>query len=306
MCGMWHDLKFQGPFDLAASTRFLEGFAPAAAAPGEPGRLRLAFPVAPSWRPAGVLVQQRAPDDPVRARVFADPSDVDAVVSQVRRILSLDVDARGFAAVAARDPVVAALQERYPGLRPVSFHSPYEAACWAILSHRIRITQAASIKQHLADRFGTPVDVAGVQVPTFPAPAALPSRIPLVSELKSDRILGVALAALDGLLDAEFLRAQPPEKALSGLRELPGIGPFSAELILLRGAALPDGFPATESRLHDEMAHQYGLTSPTIADLTAIAEAWRPYRTWVALLLRARREEETAEITNGRRTTRAS
>ena len=49
---MWHDLSYLGPFDLAASTRFLEGFAPAAAAPGEPGRLRLAFPAAPPATPA--------------------------------------------------------------------------------------------------------------------------------------------------------------------------------------------------------------------------------------------------------------
>lgn len=304
MCGMWHDLRFQGPFDLTACARFVEGLTPGAAA--EPGRLRLAFPVEPSWRPAGVLVQQSEPDGPVRARVFADPSDVDDVLAQTARILSLDVDGTEFPAVGARDPVVAGLQRCCPGLRPVSFHSPYEAACWAILSHRIRITQAVSIRRQLAERFGTPVDVAGVQVPTFPAPAALPDRIPLVSEVKSDRIHGVARAALDGRLDADALRALPPEQALSQLRALPGIGPFSAELILLRGAALPDGFPAAEPRLHDEMAHRYGRTSPTIAELTEIAEAWRPYRTWVALLLRARREEETAEIANGRRTTKAS
>jgi DNA-3-methyladenine glycosylase II len=304
MCGMWHDLRFQGPFDLTACARFAEGLMPGAVA--EPGRLRLAFPVEPGWRPAGVLVQQAEPDGPVRARVFADPSDVDHVLAQTARILSLDVDGEQFPAVGARDPVVAELQRRYPGLRPVSFHSPYEAACWAIMSHRIRITQAASIRRQLAERFGTPVDVADVQVPTFPAPAALPERIPLVSQVKSDRLHGVAKAALEGRLEAAELRALPPDQALARLRELPGIGPFSAELILLRGAALPDGLPAAEPRLHDEMAHQYGLSEPSTADLTEVAEAWRPYRTWVALLLRARREEETAEIANGRRMTRAS
>jgi len=287
MCGMWHDLSFQGPFDLTACARFAEGLMPGAVA--EPGRLRLAFPVEPSWRPAGVLVQQAEPDGPVRARVFADKSDVDNVLTQTARILSLDVDGTAFPAVGARDPVVAELRRRYPGLRPVSFHSPYEAACWAVMSHRIRITQAASIRRQLAERFGTPVDVADVQVPTFPAPTALPERIPLVSQVKSDRLHGVAAAALDGRLEAEALRALPPEEALSRLRTLPGIGPFSAE-----------------PRLHDEMAHQYGLTDPTVADLTEVAEAWRPYRTWVALLLRARREEEIAEIANGRRMTRAS
>lgn len=300
---MWHDLPYQGPFDLAASARFLEGFAPAARpdAAASAGELRLAFPVAPTWRPVGVLVRQPEPGGPVRARVFADPSDVDVTLEDVRRILSLDVDGSGFVAVGERDPVVAALQRRYPGLRPVTFHSPYEAACWTIVSHRIRMVQAARIKQQLAERFGTPVDVAGVRLPTFPAPGALPERVPLVSELKSNRLHAIAEAALAGTLDAATLRAMPPDEAIAKLRELPGIGPFSAELILLRGAGHPDGFPTAESRLHEEMAHAYGRTEPSVADLSAIAEGWRPYRTWVALLLRTRQEEETQEIATGRR-----
>ncbi|MGH3757058.1 DNA-3-methyladenine glycosylase family protein [Actinophytocola sp.] len=300
---MWHDIPYRGPFDLTASTRFLEGFAPAARpdAAASAGELRLAFPAAPSWRPAGVLVRQPARDGPVRARVFADASDADAVLDQVRRMLSLDVDGSGFAAVGERDPVVAELRRCYPGLRPVTFHSPYEAACWAIISHRIRVVHAAGIRQRLAERFGTPVDVAGVRLPTFPAPDALPERVALVSELKSDRLHAVAQAALAGRLDAAALRALPLDDAIARLRELPGIGPFSAELILLRGAGHPDGFPTAEARLHDEMAHAYGLSEPTVADLARVADAWRPYRTWVSLLLRTRREEETAEIATGRR-----
>ncbi|GAB3449766.1 DNA-3-methyladenine glycosylase family protein [Actinophytocola sediminis] len=302
----WHDLTYRGPFDLSASTRFLEGFAPAARpdAAAVAGELRLAFPAAPSWRPVGVLVRQPEPDGPVRARVFGDPADVAPTLEHVRRILSLDVDGTGFAEVAAGDPVVGALVARYPGLRPVSFHSPYEAACWAIIGHRIRMAQAAAIKQRLAERLGEVVDVAGVALASFPAPGALTERVPLVSELKSDRLRAIARAALDGVLDAATLRSSPD--ALATLRELPGIGPFSAELILLRGAGEPDGFPATEGRLHDEMALAYGLTDPKPAELATIAQRWRPYRTWVSLLLRASREEETAEIATGRRVKRAA
>ena len=75
------------------------------------------------------------------------------------------------------------------------------------------------------------------------------------------------------------------------LQELPGIGPFSAELILLRGAGHPDVFPRQERRLHLAMAAAYDLADPTIDELVAIADSWRPYRTWSAFLLRARWEE---------------
>ncbi|MFL6122910.1 DNA-3-methyladenine glycosylase family protein [Actinophytocola sp.] len=303
----WFTLTVDGPFDLTASARFLEGFAPAARADAAstPGELRLAFPVAPSWRPVGALVRQLAPNGPVRVAIRADPADVDATLAAVRRVLSIDVPGSGFPQIGARDPVVGELQRRYPGLRPVAFYSPYEAACYAVLSHRVRMTQAATIKHQLAIRLGDSVDVHGVTLPTFPSPSALLAqpRVPMVSEVKSDRLKSIAEAARDGCLDAEELRSLPPEEALARLRKLPGIGPFSAELILLRGAAHPDAFPEAEQRLHDEMRHAYQAS--TKQDLIEIAEGWSPYRTWVALLLRVNREEETEEIATGRRITRS-
>jgi 3-methyladenine DNA glycosylase/8-oxoguanine DNA glycosylase len=309
MVAEWTELAVSGPFDLAASARFLEGFTPAARpdAALRQGELRFAFPCAPSWRPVGVVVRQEQADGPVRVRVSGDPSDVDSAVGHARRILSLDVDGSGFAEVGRRDPVVGELQRRYPGLRPVAFHSPYEAACWTIIGHRIRIVQAAAIKDRLARRLGTTVDVDGVELSTFPAPRVLLDLdgVPLVNEVKSGRLKAVAEAALAGELDAERLRALPVEQALERLRRIPGIGPFSAELTLLRGAAHPDGFPTAERRLHAEMALAYGLVDPPHTELAAIAEAWRPYRTWVALLFRTRRELETGEI-SGRIPVRSS
>lgn len=292
----WLDIPFQGPFDLTASARFLEGFAPAARADAasSPGELRLAFPVAPSWRPVGVLVRQATPNGPVRMAVQGDPSDVDHAVTAARRILSLDVDATDFAAVGARDPVIGELQARYPGLRPVAFHSPYEAACFCIIGHRIRMAQAATIKRNLAIEFGTPVDVHGVVLPSFPPPAVLRAvpRIPMVSERKSDRLKAIAEAAEAGRLEAAELRSMSVPEALAQLRTLPGIGEFSSELVLLRGAAHPDGFPDAETRLHEEMRRNYPAT--TKAELREVADEWRPFRTWASLLLRVQKEEREA------------
>jgi DNA-3-methyladenine glycosylase II len=302
MVAQWSELQVSGSFDLAASTAFLEGFAPASRpdAAERPGELRLAFPAAPSWRPVGILVRQDGPGGPVRVSVSGHPSDMDGAIRHAARILSLDVDGAGFADVGRRDPVVGELQRRYPGLRPVAFHSPYEAACWTIIGHRIRIVQAAAIKDRLARRLGTMVDVAGVELPAFPDPATLAAldAVPLVNEVKSKRIKAVAEAALAGELDPDELRALPMDEALARLRRIPGIGPFSAELTLLRGAAHPDGFPTAERRLHEEVAAAYGTGDPD--EQTRIAENWRPYRTWVALLFRTRREAETGEIA-GRR-----
>jgi DNA-3-methyladenine glycosylase II len=78
---------------------------------------------------------------------------------------------------------------------------------------------------------------------------------------------------------------------------IPGIGPFSAELILLRGAGDPDFTPTAEPRLARAMAIAYAIkATPGAANIAEISEIWKPYRTWVALLLRIMLEDETHEI----------
>lgn len=110
--------------------------------------------------------------------------------------------------------------------------------------------------------------------------------------IKMQRLHALAEAALDGTLDATHLRALPTDHALAELRTLPGIGPFSAELILIGGAGHPDVFPRHEPRVHKAVATAYGLGAPTTDDdvtqLAKIADRWKPYRSWVAFLLRVR------------------
>lgn len=286
-----------GPFSLAASARFLEGFAPAGYRGGETGHLDLAFPVEGDWRTVAVRVEQRG-DGAVEVEVVGE-ADVEAVRAQVARILSLDVDGRGFPAVGERDPEVARLQRRYPGLRPVTFWSPYEAAAWALISHRIRITQAASIKAEMAARLGLTVSLHGHLLHAFPAPERL-ARLEGFRGLfgrKPEWLRALGRAALEGRLDATRLRSLPADQAVAELERLPGLGPFSAELVLLRGAGHPDCVPAHETRLLRAVQRTYGLhNAPTVEELNGLAQAWRPYRTWVCLLLRAELEDETHEI----------
>ena len=293
----------RGPFSLAASIGFLEGFTPASYSGAGDSVLELAFPVEGSWRTAGVRVRQD--DDGVVTAEIVSPAQpgpdlVAEIRPQVERILSLDVDGSGFAAVGERDPVVGEAQRKYPGLRPVGFWSPYEAAAWTIIGHRIRITQAAAIKARMAEQLGEAVSFGDRVVHAFPAPQRLAEldTFPGLAGRKPEWLRSVAQAALDGQLDAARLRAMPPEEALADLKKLPGIGDFSAGLTLLRGAGSPDAVPNAEPRLARAVALAYGLPGPaTPEQVAAISDKWRPYRTWVTLLLRTRLEYETGEIT---------
>jgi DNA-3-methyladenine glycosylase II len=221
------------------------------------------------------------------------PELLTAARAQVERILSLDVDGSGFPAVGERDPVVGRLQKRYPGLRPIGFWSPYEAAAWTIIGHRIRIRQAAAIKARMAAQLGEPVTFGERVIHAFPSPARLASldSFPGLIGRKPEWLRSVAIAALDGQLDAARLRGLPRETALKELKKLPGIGDFSSGLILLRGACDPDAVAYHEPRLALAVRDAYGLHGPaTPEQLTEISDAWRPYRTWVTVLLRTQQE----------------
>jgi DNA-3-methyladenine glycosylase II len=306
----------QGPYSLAAGIRFLEGFTPAnhrqdggASSPGlscmtvktdGAEQLLLAFAAEGSWRSVGVAVRQEA-NGVVKATTYGD-TDGAAVRDQVERILSVDVDAAALPRTLMADPVALRLAEQYPGLRPVCFNSPWEAACWAVIGQRIRIIQAASLRARVTRELGARVEVGEAVLTAFPSPEAILSRdnLPGLPEVKQERLRGLARAALAGELDAGRLRAEGPAAALSRLCGLPGIGPFSAELVLIRGAGEPNHFAWTERRLHASMIDTYGEEAHTDAGLRRISDRWRPYRSWICFLHRVHREETTHEIARGR------
>lgn len=192
------------------------------------------------------------------------------------------------------------LRRRYPGLRPVQFPTAWEAAAWTIIGRRVRMSQAATIKRRIAERHGRRIEFPGGQaLCSFPSPRTVLS-LPGIQGLpgrKLEDLHGVAAAALDGRLDAERLLGPPAEEALAELQQIHGIGPFSAELILARGAGHPDLFPSHERRLAAAMATLYGVDDH--AAQVRIAERWRPYRSWVALLIRRWLEDGAQGIAGG-------
>ena len=286
---------------MTASSRFLEGFAPAGHdGAGEDGHLHVGFCVEGDWKPVGVCLRETATG--VSASIYG-PADREKVRAQLARILSLDVDGSRFAAVGERDPVIGRLQHRHPGLRPVCFFSPYEAAAWALISHRVRIVQAARIKERITSELGHPVDIHGDERAAFPSPARLRQlkRMPGLSARKVENLRALADAAETDVLDAARLRGLPARHALAELKELAGVGGFSAQLILVRGAGEPDLLPSSEPRLARAAALAYGLDgAPDQEQLEQMGTRWAPYRSWVSFLLRVFLEEETHEIAGKR------
>jgi DNA-3-methyladenine glycosylase II len=275
-----------GPFSLAEAATF--GFGQRAGTAWDEV-MRLAFCLDGYRQQVGVEVRQDAAG--VHGTIRGpDDVDVGATARQVARVLSLDHDGTEFTRVGQRDPVIGALQSVAPGLRPPLFYSPYEAAAWAVLSSRRPAQQMMAVRDRLSHAHGAVFGLAGQRHAALPTPRQLLAieSFPGIPPDRMERLHGVARAALEGQLDVGRLTDLGPDRAMAELRAIKGIGPFYSALIVVRGTGFADVLPDSEPQLLGLVARLYRLPGPPSPDqFHAIAEAWKPFRTWAAVLVRA-------------------
>jgi DNA-3-methyladenine glycosylase II len=280
-------LTFPAPigFRLQSALDFFAQFTPGAGmAAASTNGLTLAFRLDRTFEAVAAKLRD---DGATIAVEYTGTRHGEAVRAQLGRILGLEADAAAWQALGRRAPLVGALKGEFPGFFTAAKSSPYDAAAWAIIVQRIHMKTAAAIKMRLAAEHGDAVTIGGETHHVFPSPRALAQieSFPGLSAEKMERLRGVARAAEGGLLDAETLRAMPDERALAALQELRGVGPWVASHIYYRGAAPIDALPTAEPRVLHGLAHALGVERVTADAFAREAEAWRPFRMWVAVLL---------------------
>jgi DNA-3-methyladenine glycosylase II len=293
------ELVPQGPFDLETEAGRFGGW------PRLGDAVVMAFPVE-GWRTSAAVVMRQHGDSITGDVYGADGADAERAWRQALATVSLDIDGQGFIDIGRRDPIIRRLQAEYKNLRPVLFHSPYEAACAFIIGHRISIVQTRRIRQRMAEQAGATIDVDGTAFAAFPDPRALIrlESFPSVAPMKIERLHHVARAALEGALDRARLRSLPEAEALTQLQTLPGIGEFFAQGILMRGAGLVDA--VTDDDITPRAIELlYGLGGrPDRAAVLERANSWRPYRMWALVLLNVWLRSQPPEV-RGRRQLRS-
>lgn len=167
----------------------------------------------------------------------------------LRRLLGLDVDPEPLQRLVEAErrlrPVALALR----GMRPPRFPGLFEAFANVVPFQQLSLDAGVAIIGRMVQRFGEQVDHDGRHYDAFPTSQAVAEARPAalkgcgLSLRKAEVLRSVARAIESGELVEEKLSVMGTKQALETLTALPGIGPWSAALVLLRGLGRLDVFP---------------------------------------------------------------
>ena len=283
-----------------------------------PTRLRRASPreivaakATERTRPAGAAVESA---DAITVTLgYRAPYDVDALIGFIaqRAIPGVEVASAGSIRRSVRAGVVAAsagwLEARFasdaapetiaetlvglpgePGLRLPGSVDAFELAVRAVLGQQVTVAAARTLARRLVERFGADIATPWHDVDrTFPGPADL-AAVPIerIAELGIIRSRAGAIQALAAQWDVLAPLLSPgaaPEALVDRLRELPGIGPWTAHYIAMRALGWPDAFPPGDVAALKAMRSLFATTTQRHAE--AHAETWRPWRAYALLRL---------------------
>ncbi len=271
------NLPVRQPFDSAALIAFLAAHAVRGVEEVADGTYRrtLRLPHGP-----GVVALTPRPDA-VRCELWLhDLRDLQAAVRRCRRALDLDADPCAVDEHLRSDPLLAPLVGRRPGLRVPGGVDPAEVAVRAVLGQQVSLAGARAAAERLVRGHGEPLPVAhDTLTHLFPTPSALAALEPADLALPRARAVGL-LALARGLAGGELVLDPGTDRAaaLAALQALPGIGPWTAGYVSLRGLGDPDVFLAGDLAALRSLARLGGPADPREA--TARAAAWRPWRSY--------------------------
>jgi AraC family transcriptional regulator, regulatory protein of adaptative response / DNA-3-methyladenine glycosylase II len=213
---------------------------------------------------------------------LGDPADEGAAIARLRALLDLDADPAAVTAALGEDPLLGGLVRAHPGRRVPGAAGAAELAVRAVLGQQISLAGAATAAGRLVSAHGEPLPpglAGGGVTHLFPTAVALAALDP--SQLAMPRTRGRSLVGLSAAFAAGDLvleRGGDPEAARAGLLPLAGIGPWTADYVVMRVLGDHDVFLPTDLGVRRALERAGVSADPrSAADLAA---RWAPYRSY--------------------------
>lgn len=189
------------------------------------------------------------------------------------------------------DPDMAALADRFPGLHPYCDGSVFDGIVTAIVGQSISVASAAMTQARLAALFAEGIAIERHMyrpLPRAESVAEAPVELIRTSGVTWKRAEALRFAAQQTIAgnipDDAFARANPTETVIA-LMDLPLVGRWTAESVVLWGVGALDAHPTGDVALLRAARAAYERPEMTLKDLDLLAESWRPARGLAARLL---------------------
>lgn len=218
-----------------------------------------------------------------------DDDDARRAAGQLAWLLGCDQDLRPFYDAVAGDPVLGSVVNDFYGYHSTRTASVFEALVQAVMGQQIATNVARIIRNLLIRNYGVRAGIAGREWYAFPRATALATveigdlRQLKLSQRKSEYIQGIARASLDAPGGFEELHELPDAEVVKQMVALRGVGNWTAQWVLVRALARPDGFPVGDLALRRTVAALYfdgsEITDEQLLDFSARWSPWRSYAT---------------------------
>ena len=230
----------------------------------------------------GIVELTPTPDHIACRVMLSDLRDLTSAISRCRWLLDLDADPVAVDEELGCDRDLGPVVARAPGRRVPRCVDGAELAVRAVLGQQVSTAAARTAAGRLVARYGEPVsDPDGGLTHLFPAPEALRG-----ADVAMPASRRRSLAALVDALCSERLSLHPGcdrAEAVSRMAGLPGVGPWTTQVIAMRALGDPDAFVAADLGVR-RAAESLGIPA-TPAALTARAARWRPWRAYAVQYL---------------------
>ncbi|MUT65721.1 DNA-3-methyladenine glycosylase [Paenibacillus sp. NEAU-GSW1] len=237
----------------------------------------------------GLIVQVLEP----RGSLPLPDETLDAVAEYVMDWFDLQTALHPFLRMAERDPLLAGAAREFEGLRIMGIPDFFEAICWGIIGQQINLSYAYTLKRRFVEKYGKSIVCEGELYWLFPKPEDIAALT--VHELdalrmttrKSEYLIGVANLIAEGSLTKEKLLALGDlKKAERTLVDIRGIGPWTANYVLMRCLRMPSAFPIDDVGLHNAIKHVLGSDSkPTKEEIMKLSAGWAGWEAYATFYL---------------------
>jgi 3-methyladenine DNA glycosylase/8-oxoguanine DNA glycosylase len=211
-------------------------------------------------------------------------------IRRMRFALGVDEDLRPFLARFARDPLIGRSVRLRPWLRASRRPEPFEALAWAICEQLIEYERAVAIQRRVLaaiGRCGSDWDGAPDELRDLPAVSVLAGTAPArlqACELAGGRALALVRVAREIARGRVDLHSPEHERGWRRLRAIPGIGPWTVEMLALHGQGRHDQLPAGDLGLLKLVGRALGGGDPRArADEQQVRDFFAPYGEWAGL-----------------------